>query len=220
VTGASAVREVYGERLVAEGRAGKGIPLLELAERDDLDHPRDDFDLRVVRWRLGDALDRVGRTAEARTALAWALADGIAHVKPDRQPLLAIRERWGRFLLDHGDAAGGVVQFDEVVRQGRDRRWTHVALAHAGLARVALERHDAAAALRESATALDLWDHRQGFYDVRMGPYLQRIRADALAAVGRRDEGQRLEDAAWAASEKFDAPESPTRRHRTLARGP
>ncbi len=67
------------------------------------------------------------------------------------------------------------------------------------------------AALRESAVALDLWDHRQGFYDVRMGPYLQRIRADVLAAAGMRDEAQRLEDAAWAASEKFDAPESPTR---------
>ena len=71
-------------------------------------------------------------------------------------------------------------------------------------------------ALAESAIALDLWDHKQGFYDVRMGPYLQRIRADALFEAGKIDEAQRLEDAAWAASEKFDAPESPTRRHRRL----
>ena len=66
--------------------------------------------------------------------------------------------------------------------------------------------------------ALDLWDHRQGFYDVRMGPYLQRVRADVLEATGRHEEAQRLEDEAWTASQKFDAPESPTRRHRSFAR--
>ena len=53
-----------------------------------------------------------------------------------------------------------------------------------------------------------------------MGPYLQRIRADVLAASGRLDEAQRFEDDAFTASEKFDAPESPTRKHRMLARGP
>jgi hypothetical protein len=51
-----------------------------------------------------------------------------------------------------------------------------------------------------------------------MGPYLQRIRADALAEEGKLDGAQRPEDVAWAASEKFDAPESPTRRHRRFNR--
>src|SRR5207344_1362151 len=72
---ASTVREVYGERLAAEGRAALGVPLLELAERDLIEHPRDDFDLRLVRWRLGDALDRVGRTADARVMLVKSLDD-------------------------------------------------------------------------------------------------------------------------------------------------
>ena len=148
--------------------------------------------------------------------LSMSLDDYIAHVKPDLQPLLAVRERWGRFLLDQGDSAGAARQFDEVVRQAHDRKLSHIALAHGDLARVALARKDIEVALAESAVALDLWEHRSGFYDVRMGPYLQRIRADVLVEAGKTDEAQRLEDAAWAASEKFDAPESATRRHRQL----
>jgi serine/threonine-protein kinase len=217
---ASIVREYYGERLAAEGRPELGVPLLESAERDLVKHPRDDFDLRRVRLRLGDGLDRLGRTADARAFLTKALDDYVAHSPPDQQPLLAARERWGRFLLDQGEAATAAAQFDEVVRQAHERKLSHIALAHGGLARLALLRKDANAALAESTAAMDLWDHRQGFYDVRMGPYLQRIRADALAAAGHREEAQRLEDEAWTASQKFDAPESPTRRHRSPARVP
>jgi serine/threonine-protein kinase len=128
--------------------------------------------------------------------------------------LLAVRERWGRFLLDQGETAEAVAQFDEILRQAHERKLTHIALAHGDLARAALAQKNVDLALGESAIALDLWEHKQGFYDVRMGPYLQRIRADALLAAGKIDEAQRLEDEAWAASEKFDAPESPTRTHR------
>lgn len=214
---ASDVRENFGERLAAEGRPMQGAPLLAMAEREYIDHPRDDFDLRRVRLRLGDALDRLGRNAEARAALSWSVADYIAHSPASLQPLLAARERWGRFLLDQHDTTAASEQFAEVVNQAQGRKLSHVALAHGGLARVALSQGNVDTALDESAIALDLWEHRQGFYDVRMGPYLQRIRADVLAMAGRKDEAQRLEDEAWAASEKFDAPESPTRLHRVLA---
>jgi len=217
VIAASTVRELYGERLAAEGRPALAVPLLEVAEADLVAHPRDDFDLRLVRMRLGDALDRLGRTAEARAKLSWALGDYIAHEKPERQQTLAARERWGRFLLDQGDTAAATAQFDEIVRQARDRKLSHIALAHGDLARAALTHKDVDTALVESALALELWEHREGFYDVRMGPYLQRIRADALGKAGKLDEAQRLEDVAWAASEKFDAPESPTRRHRRFS---
>ena len=216
--GASRLREFYGASLVAEGRPALAVPLLEMAEHDYIDHPQDDFNLRRARLRLGDALDMAGRTAEARVILSKSLDDYVAHSKPDQQPLLAIRERWGRFLLDQGDIVAAVSQFDEIVRQAHDRKLSHIALAHGDLARVALVQKKVDVALAESATALDLWEHRAGFYDVRMGPYLQRIRADALLEAGKVDEAQRLEDEAWAASEKFDAPESPTRRHRRLGR--
>ena len=214
---ASEVREYYGVALASEGRPALGVPLLEIAERDHIEHPRDDFQLRLVRWRLGDALDRAGRTVEARVLLSRSLDDYIAHMQPDQQPLLGMRERWGRFLLDQGDAAGAAQQFEEIIRQAHERKLSHIALAHGDLARVALVRKSTDVALAESAAALDLWEHRVGFYDVRMGPYLQRIRADALVEAAKIDEAQRLEDAAWAASEKFDAPESPTRRHRRFS---
>ncbi len=216
--GASEAREYYGERLVAEGRPALGVPLLEMSERDQIDHPRDEFNLRRARLRLGDALDRAGRTEEARVMLSKSLDDYIAHAKPDEQPMLAMRERWGRFMLDQGDPAGAAQQFDEVVLQAHERKLSHIALAHGDLARVALVHKNVDVALAESTVALDLWEHRAGFYDVRMGPYLQRIRADALFEAGKIDDAQRLEDAAWAASEKFDAPESPTRRHRQFSR--
>jgi serine/threonine-protein kinase len=216
VIGASQLREYYGERLAAEGRPAIAVALLEFAEHDYIEHPQDEFDLRRARLRLGDALDRIGRTAEARTMLKKSLDDYVAHSQPDQQPLLVIRERWGRFLLDQGDIVAAASQFDEIVRQAHDRKLTHIALAHGDLARVALAGRKVDVALQESAVALDLWEHRQGFYDVRMGPYLQRIRADVLAASGQSDEAQRLEDAAWASSEKFDAPESSTRQRRQL----
>jgi serine/threonine-protein kinase len=215
-TSASIVRELYGERLAAEGRPALAVPLLESAEREFVEHPRDEFDLRRVRLRLGDALDRLGRNTEARVKLSSALNDYVAHSSPGDQPLLMARERWGRFLLDQGEIDAAAGQFEEVVRQANQRRLSHIALAYGDLARVALLRNDHERALAESAIALDLWEHRQGFYDVRMGPYLQRIRADVLAASGQREIAQQLEDSAWVASQRFDSPESATRRHRTM----
>ena len=218
-TSASIVRELYGERLATEGRPALAVPLLESAEREFVAHPRDEFDLRRARLRLGDALDRLGRHAEARVKLSSALNDYLAHSSPGDQPLLAARERWGRFLLDHGEIDAAASQFEEIVRQANQRQLSHIALAHGDLARVALLRKDYKRSLAESASALDLWEHRQGFYDVRMEPYLQRIRADALAASGQRESAQQLEDRAWTSSQRFDAAASPTRRRRILFAG-
>ena len=215
-TSASIVRELYGERLATEGRPALAVPLIESAEREFVEHPRDEFDVRRARLRLGDALDRLGRHTEARIKLSSALNDYVAHSSPGDQPLLMARERWGRFLLDRGEIDSAAGQFEEIIRQANQRQLSHIALAHGNLARVALLHRDHERALAESATALDLWQHKQGFYDVRMEPYLQRIRADALAASGQHDLAQQLEDSAWVASQKNDAPESPTRRHRTM----
>jgi serine/threonine-protein kinase len=210
---------LFGERLAAEGRPASALPLLEAAEGEFVQHPRDDFDLRRVRLRLGDALDRLGRHADARAKLSSALNDYIAHSAPGDQPLLAARERWGRFLLDQGEIDAATGQFEEVLRQANQRRLSHIALAHGDMARVALLRQDHVRALAQSTIALDLWEHRQGFYDVRMEPYLQRIRADVLAASGQREIAQHLEDRAWTSSQRFDATESPTRRRRILFAG-
>ena len=57
-----------------------------------------------------------------------------------------------------------------------------------------------------------------GFRDMRMGPYLQRIRADVLAASGDFDRAQQIEDQAAALSVRYDDPSSPTTQRRDLRR--
>ena len=86
-------------------------------------------------------------------------------------------------------------------------------LARAGLARLALARGDTATALRDSGEALAGWSALQGFRDVRMQAYLQRVRAAALAAGGGADqaaEARALRDAALVAARRTDAPDSAT----------
>lgn len=85
--------------------------------------------------------DRVGRTEDARRALKASLDDRIARGPPGFQPLLAIRERWGRCLLE-GDLDAAKAQFQEVIAQAHGRGWSHVALAYGDLARLAIIRHE------------------------------------------------------------------------------
>jgi len=210
--------EIYGYCMAAEGRPQLAIEPLESAEHSWLATADADFNLRRVRIRLGDAYARLKRVDAAREKFRASLEDNLAHSPLDSQPVFAIRERYGRFLLDQGELDDAEKQFRAVLELARDRRWTHIALVHGDMARLALARKDLPAAMSESARALELWDNKQGFYDIRMQPLLQRVRADVLVANGKVDEAQRLEDEAWHASEKYDAPESPTRIHRQLKR--
>ena len=121
-----------------------------------------------------------------------------------------MRERRARLLLDQGDLATAQAQFRQVVADASTPTWAHVALAQAGLARVALGQHDAAQAVAHSADALATWQQLTGFRDVRMQAYLWRVRAAALAADGQAAPAQALRDQALAASRRTDAPTSPT----------
>jgi tetratricopeptide (TPR) repeat protein len=212
------VREVYGSCLAAEGRPQLALASLEGVERTWLASADKEFSLRRVRLRLGDVYARLGRSDAAREKFLASLEDYLAHSSLDSQPVFAIRERYGRFLLDQGEFDSAEQQFRAVLDLARDRHWSHIALVHGDMARLALARKDLATAMSESSRALELWDSKEGFYDIRMQSLLQRVRADALAANGHADEAQQLEDQAWHASEKYDAPESPTRVHRQLKR--
>lgn len=207
---AQGIREDFGERLAAEGSAVLAIPLLEGVERSWQQRPQFEFALRRVRRHLGDAYDRAGRSADARRTFSLALADFEAHGAPESQPVAAMRERWGRFLLDHGELRAAQIQFDRVLADATTKTWTHVALAQAGLARVALARADLGEASRLSAKALDTWGQRSGFFDVRMEPYLWRVRAACLAASGDAPGAQTLRVKAQKAGQTYDAPQSPT----------
>lgn len=213
---ATTARMHYGERLSSEGRPALGIASLELAERGFAAQSAYKFQWRLCRRFLGEAYARAGRRAEAGRMLKASLDDYLANQGPTEQPVMAIRESWGRWLLDGGAIDEAQAQFDAVVAAAEGRMLAHIALAHGGRARVALLLGQRDVALRESAAALKIWGAVTGFRDVRMGPYLQRVRADALVADGRITEAQTLEDAAAAASARYDHPDSPTRVRRRM----
>lgn len=206
---AAEAREWYAGCLVAEGRSALALPLLESTERHYLETPEYDFELRRLRMTLGDAYDRVGRVQDARQTLKLALDERIAKDPSDGQPTLAIRERWGRFLLEQGDTSGAEAQFREVLDQAHGHRWAHVALALGGMARLAMVRGDVPSALHSAKQAVELFAHVDGFRDVRMGPYLWDIYAQALLRSGDAKSSREWAQKALDADLRYDAPESP-----------
>lgn len=217
---AAAVHEVYGERLSAEGRPESGIPHLQTAVRIYARQTAHPFKRRLTLRYLGEAYARAGRVDEAGRALRESLDDYLAHQSDAEQPVMAIRDSWGRWLLDRGRLDEAQAQFDTILAHAEGRPLAHVALAQAGLARVALARGDLPAAQQHSAAALATWARVTGFRDIRMGVALQRVRADVLAATGDLPGAQRLEDAAAAASRRYDHPGTPGTRARRMASKP
>jgi len=215
---ATTVRLNYGDRLANEGRANEAIPYLESAVRAYQKQSAHPFQLRLARRYLGDAYARAGRRDEARKTLRQSLDEYLAQEPDSSQPQMVIRETWGRLLLDEQKLDAARVQFATIIAAAEGRVLAHIALAHGGLARVALAKGDTATALGESKAALALWPTITGFRDVRMLPYLQRIHADALLRNGDADAAQQLEDEAAAASARFDDPQSPTVKRRVLKR--
>lgn len=204
-------REFYAACLAAEGRALEAIPLLEASQRTYIASPGVAHELRRLRLVLGDAYDRVGRTADARIALKASLDERIAKEPPDSENVRKNRERWGRFLLTQGDAAGAEEQFRTILAQQRaDRPYATFALAHGGMARLALAAHDVPAALEASASAVDAFAHVSGRYDVRSGPYLWLIRAEALQLSGDAPAAREWAQRALDASRRYDDPAAPS----------
>ena len=200
------VHETYARSLAGEGRAELAIPLLETVQKQYMQAQMNEFDLRRANLTLGDAYDQVGRNDEARRTLKTVFDEWTAKGAADFYPVLAVRERWGRLLLKQGDPAGAEQQFNAVLAQAHDRKLTPIALAHAGLAKLALVRGDVPAALTASAAALDMFEHVSGFRTVRTGPYLWLIRADALRRSGDVSGARELARRALEASQRYDEP--------------
>ena len=199
-------REFYADRLAAEGRAAEAIPLLEAAQKFYLAHPSVPYEMRRNQLILGDAYDRAGRADEARAQIKASLDERIAKDPPAHRTVLTARERWGRFLLEHGDSGGAQKQFDEVLAQAQGRTLEAIALAHGGVARLATMRDDTAAAIESSRHAIDIFDHVTGVRDVRNGPYLWLIRARALRASGDANGAHEWAQKALDTSRRCDDP--------------
>ncbi|MFT3792877.1 MAG: tetratricopeptide repeat protein [Rudaea sp.] len=156
---------------------------------------------------LGDAYARAGRADDAHRALNEALPLR-SHDTPDFQPVLAVRERLGRLLLEQGDLDGAQAQFLEVLAQAHGRR-------------LALARKDWPAASEASRAAVETFDHVEGFRDMHMQPYLGRIRAEAALAAGDAAGAREWALKSVAAYERCAAPESADLQEaRDLGEGP
>jgi hypothetical protein len=206
-------RETHAECLAAEGRAQDAIPLLEVAHRIYMERPQAEYDVREVRRKLGDAYDRAGRTAEARTLLKSSRDEYLAREGPDSQWTLRIRERWGRFLLDRsrpGDAdfVAAESEFRAVLEKTADRPLLESALAHSGLSRVALMRNDTKRALEESLLALASLKRVEGLYDLRVQPRLWLVHGDVLLKSGDIAGARVAAEKALEASRRYDDPSS------------
>jgi serine/threonine-protein kinase len=206
-------RETYAECLASEGRARDAVPLFEAAYHYYVAHSRADFGVREVRRKLGDAYDRLGRTPEARALLRAARDESVAKDDPSSPWVLRMRERWGRFLLDHsqaGDPDFGTaeLEFRAVLEKAADRPLVEPALARSGLSRIAAARGDQALARRESDQALTDLGRVQGLYDVRVQPRLWLVHSALLLKSGDREGARQWADKALEASQRYDDPAS------------
>lgn len=210
-SGDRGARETYAECLASEGRPRDAAAIFQANYQYYVAHARADYGVREVRRKLGDAYDRLGRTLEARALLQAARDESVAKDDPSSPWALRMRERWGRFLLDHSrasdpDFSAAELEFDAVLQRAADRPLVEPALAHSGLARIAAERGDDALALRESGQALTALDRVKGLYDVRVRPQLWLVHSALLLRSGDRTGARQWADKALEASLRYDDP--------------
>ncbi len=203
---AAYAREFYATCLAAEGRAPEAIPLLEASQQTYIAKPSVEYELRRIRLILGDAYDQVGRTDEARAMLKSSLDERIAKDPPDGGTVRAARERWGRFLLAHNDAVGAEEQFRLVIAQENGRKFATFALVHADMAKLYLARGEVANAVDESRSAVESFAQVTGRRDVRVGPHLWLIHAEALRRSGDAHRAREWAQRALDASRRYDDP--------------
>ena len=196
----------YAAALVAEGRGPDAVTLLEAVLAQARKTARDEEAVRSVEGTLGEAYDQAGRTAEARAMLLASRDEWRRFGLPDISDSLAAQERWGFFMLEHGEAAAAAAEFRNVVDRSQARPSGPLALALAGLTRIALAANDLHAAQTCSAEALRVLDARGFEFDIRarIGVWLARAQYETAAHDFRA--ARLLADKAVAAADAYDAP--------------
>jgi serine/threonine-protein kinase len=206
---AARVNEVYASSLLAEGRAPGAIPVFQAALAEFAEAKQDSSSDLRVRALLAQAYARAGHTQEARRGLEEVLSAMSATLKPDNARVLNARQAWGAFLLDRKEFDEAARQFDEVLNRSSDSTTEVVALSLGGRARIAVARQQISAALTSSLQAVDTFDRVTGFRDVRTGPYLWRLRAEALLLSGDAAAALDWAQRALDADRRYDDPSSP-----------
>jgi tetratricopeptide (TPR) repeat protein len=196
---AAQVLRKYGYCLAIDGQGTRSVELLEQAQALLKKSAPRAFEVGRLQLDLGTAYEAGGRIADAREAFSAALATWRTQQAPASKLTLAL-ERRGRFLLAQKEAIGADTAFNEALRISIGHSSESAVFAQAGLAAIAASRGDAQAALGASSLAMDGLSHIEGYYDIRIQPYVWGIRARALLLAGdaeaARALAQRMRDAA------------------------
>ncbi|MGO8856481.1 MAG: protein kinase domain-containing protein [Steroidobacteraceae bacterium] len=180
---AAEVLRKYGRCLANDGQGTRSIQLLEQAQsllRTAAPHPADAGTLQLD---LGKAYEASNRIADARAAFRSAL-DIFQQIKAPASQLGPAYERWGRFLLSQRNMNEAEAAFNEALRLAAGHPSEFAVYAEAGLAAIAISRGDASIAAQSSSRAMQEIDHLEGFYDIRIMPYVWGIRAQYLLLAG------------------------------------
>jgi serine/threonine-protein kinase len=205
----TAFHTYYGAALAAGGDAASAIPILENALRQTELHPTEEFSLRHAQSLLGDAYDQAGRAAEARALLQTVRNDSVRYDIPAGEHALGARERWARFLLDHGEQDAAGAECNDILGVAAGVASAPAALARADLARIALAHGDSTSADRLSEQAIQTIDAVKLGYDVRARTDIWLTRAETLLANGQRPQAAKLAARALAAAQGSDTTGSP-----------
>jgi serine/threonine protein kinase/tetratricopeptide (TPR) repeat protein len=197
----------FGRCLANDGQGARSIRFLKTAQSlfdKSAQHPAD---AALLQLDLGKAYEAGGRPDDARSAFVGAL---IAYAAFNAAPsqLAHAHERWGRFLLSQNDTHRAESEFNEVLRLSSGHLTEPAVYAQAGLAAVAIARGNAVLALSESEQAMAQLNHLEGFYDVRIQPYVWGIQARSLLMSGDEETARAVAKRARDAAHSYFAPES------------
>jgi serine/threonine-protein kinase len=183
---AAQVLRKYGRCLANDGQGARSIQLLEQAQALFKQSAAHAIDAGHLQLDLGKAYEAGGRAADARRAFLAALGTLEAQKAPALQ-LATVHERLGRLLLFQKDANGAYTEFTRALDLSADHASESAVYAQTGLAAIAVSHGDVRAALEASSLAMDQLSHIEGFYDIRIEPYVWRVRAQSLLLTGDYD---------------------------------
>jgi serine/threonine-protein kinase len=206
---AAHVLRKYGYCVAVDGQGARAVQLLEQAQALLTKPAARAYVSGQLQLDLGTAYQAAGRIAEAREALRAALTDWRAQ-KASSSRLANALERWGRFLLTQKDPNGAASAFEEALQMSEGHATEAAVLAQAGLAAIAASRGDAPAALSASKNAMDRLGHLEGYYDIRVEPYVWGIRARSLLLAGEPEAARALAQKARDAASVYYAPDAAT----------
>jgi len=197
----------YGRCLADDGQGTRAIQILERAQALLKTSSPHASDAALLLSALGDAYAADGQIARARESYASSIKK-LETENAAASQLAIFHERWGRFLLSLGDGEAAYQQFGTALSLSHGHLSESAVYAQAGLAAIAVSRGDATAAATSSNLAMEQLSHIEGYYDIRIEPYIWGIRARSLRLSGEISAARLLATRKREATLRYYAPQS------------